>query len=80
VTLEDEFGVIDARLAQESREAAAVDPGPLVLVEGKVRLSFGVPGLVAARLRRPLPGVAPPQPLAPKPGRNGVAHAGRAES
>jgi hypothetical protein len=80
VTLEDEYGVIDARLAEESREAGAVDLGPLVLVEGKVRLGFGVPCLVAARLERPLPGAATPRPVLPKPERNGTAQPGRAAS
>jgi hypothetical protein len=81
LTLEDEYGVVDVRLSDVARETPVADLGPLVLVEGRVMSGFGVPGLVAAGLQRPLPGTTPTTPQAiPRPGRNGVHTAGRAAS
>jgi hypothetical protein len=54
LTLEDEYGLVEVRTA-----AGVGDPpgqGPLVLVEGMVEDNHGVPVVVDARVRRPLPG------------------------
>jgi DNA polymerase-3 subunit alpha len=54
LTLEDEYGLVEVRTA-----AGVGDPpgqGPLVLVEGALEDNHGVPVVVDARVRRPLPG------------------------
>jgi hypothetical protein len=54
LTLEDEWGLVEVRTM-----AGVGDPpgqGPLVLMEGAVEDNHGVPVVVDARVRRPLPG------------------------
>jgi DNA polymerase-3 subunit alpha len=54
LTLEDEWGLIEVRTAAGVGEMPG--QGPLVLVEGTVEDNHGVPALIEAKVRRPLPG------------------------